>query len=259
VSYEIKRVRLDFNATLHEIWPGRLLTNENGSWRPIEPPLGEGWQLWETVTEGSPVTPVFAKRADLIDYLANNEEFGFDDANAQALVLKGSVPSGVLEVHADGQQKLYFSNQIAALSAPVEAPEPNDISDWLQHRREQPLIMSIHYDEQGIPVYAVIKQNDADNFWSFRYSRYKARLYRTRLSEAPSGATSLGWWTAGQPLPEHVTFIPCNLWENSDDAPDGSYWNGFLNSWLLNKHEPALKALNDDWIARGSPVDSDDE
>lgn len=30
------------------------------AWEPEEPPMGEGWQLWENTTEGSPLSPVFA-------------------------------------------------------------------------------------------------------------------------------------------------------------------------------------------------------
>ena len=29
------------------------------AWKPYEPPAGEGWQVWERVSEGSPITPVF--------------------------------------------------------------------------------------------------------------------------------------------------------------------------------------------------------
>lgn len=39
-------------------------------WESIEPPEGEGWQLWETVSEGSPVSPVFSTAEDLARYLA---------------------------------------------------------------------------------------------------------------------------------------------------------------------------------------------
>ena len=37
-----------------------------------ELPVGEGWQVWETVSGGSPVTPVFASAEELIDYLVEN-------------------------------------------------------------------------------------------------------------------------------------------------------------------------------------------
>jgi hypothetical protein len=40
-------------------------------WEPTDPPTGEGWQVWETVSEGSPITPVFSSAADLIDHLVN--------------------------------------------------------------------------------------------------------------------------------------------------------------------------------------------
>lgn len=29
------------------------------AWEPYDPPAGDGWQVWETVSEGSPITPVF--------------------------------------------------------------------------------------------------------------------------------------------------------------------------------------------------------
>lgn len=37
-------------------------------WEPTEPPEGEGWQLWETVSEGSPISPVFATADELADW-----------------------------------------------------------------------------------------------------------------------------------------------------------------------------------------------
>jgi hypothetical protein len=39
-------------------------------WTGTEPPEGEGWQVWETVSEGSPITPVFPTADALIDHLA---------------------------------------------------------------------------------------------------------------------------------------------------------------------------------------------
>lgn len=40
-----------------EAYPGQRADAE--AWEPTEPPTGEGWQLWETVSEGSPISPVF--------------------------------------------------------------------------------------------------------------------------------------------------------------------------------------------------------
>jgi hypothetical protein len=37
-----------------------------------DPPEGEGYQLWETTTEGSPVSPVFATIEELAEWCAGN-------------------------------------------------------------------------------------------------------------------------------------------------------------------------------------------
>lgn len=42
------------------------------NWKETEPPEGEGWQVWETVSEGSPITPVFATADALIEYLVKD-------------------------------------------------------------------------------------------------------------------------------------------------------------------------------------------
>lgn len=41
-------------------------------WQKIEPPTGDGFQLWETTSEGSPSSPVFASLAELCDWCATN-------------------------------------------------------------------------------------------------------------------------------------------------------------------------------------------
>lgn len=43
--------------------------SERDTWTRTEPPTGEGWQLWETVSEGSPVSPVFATAEELARWL----------------------------------------------------------------------------------------------------------------------------------------------------------------------------------------------
>ena len=44
------------------------------AWEPAEPPLDEGWQLWETTSEGSPQSPVFASAEELADWCAANAD-----------------------------------------------------------------------------------------------------------------------------------------------------------------------------------------
>jgi hypothetical protein len=54
-----------------EAYPGQRA--EADAWTSIEPPTGEGWQLWETVSEGSPVSPVFATAEALAQWLTTAE------------------------------------------------------------------------------------------------------------------------------------------------------------------------------------------
>lgn len=42
---------------------------EAEKWECTEPPAGEGWQVWETVSEGSPISPVFRDREGVIRWL----------------------------------------------------------------------------------------------------------------------------------------------------------------------------------------------
>jgi hypothetical protein len=46
---------------------------EAEAWEPSEPPAGEGWQLWETVSEGSPISPVFATADGLAAWMSGPE------------------------------------------------------------------------------------------------------------------------------------------------------------------------------------------
>jgi hypothetical protein len=59
-------------------------------WQETKPPAGEGWQVWETVSEGSPVSPVFATSGELVEYLVGN---GHSRAAAENFVKDGWVPT----------------------------------------------------------------------------------------------------------------------------------------------------------------------
>lgn len=50
-----------------ERYPGQR--DERDAWEPQQPPTGEGWQLWETVSEGSPISPVFPDSEGLAQWL----------------------------------------------------------------------------------------------------------------------------------------------------------------------------------------------
>lgn len=54
----------------NEAYPGQRAEAE--AWEPVEPPTGDGWQLWQTVSEGSPISPVFATREEFADWLCSD-------------------------------------------------------------------------------------------------------------------------------------------------------------------------------------------
>ncbi len=130
---EVKRVPMDFDWPVGHIWPGYMggiCTEEIGyairdkdadldtmckacrhfgrlagifdqsegcPVTRIDPPTGEGWQLWETITEGSPCTPVFSAAEGLAQHLADGggHPLGAPPAYEQALafVREGWAPS----------------------------------------------------------------------------------------------------------------------------------------------------------------------
>ena len=53
-------------------WPSKAHKALAEAWEPIEPPTGDGYQVWETVSEGSPLTPVFATPGELADWCVAN-------------------------------------------------------------------------------------------------------------------------------------------------------------------------------------------
>lgn len=56
-----------------EKYPGQRAEGEAWSEEDHEPPTGEGWQLWETVSEGSPISPVFDSPEGLARWMASPE------------------------------------------------------------------------------------------------------------------------------------------------------------------------------------------
>lgn len=50
-----------------ERYPGQRAEQE--AWKPIDPPTGEGYQLWQTISEGGPCSPVFSTPEGLADWI----------------------------------------------------------------------------------------------------------------------------------------------------------------------------------------------
>lgn len=56
------------------IWESNALKALAERYENIEPPTGDGYQLWETVSEGSPITPVFATPEELARWLVEHDD-----------------------------------------------------------------------------------------------------------------------------------------------------------------------------------------
>lgn len=55
-----------------KMWPSEKVRRQCERWKQTEPPAGDGFQLWETTSEGSPTSPVFATMQELCDWCADN-------------------------------------------------------------------------------------------------------------------------------------------------------------------------------------------
>lgn len=85
MSRELKRVPMDFDWPVKEVWRGFVRPADAGpTWHPTEPPTGEGFQLWEYTSNGSPVSPVFASLEELAAWCADHATtFGRLKASAE--------------------------------------------------------------------------------------------------------------------------------------------------------------------------------
>jgi len=62
-------------------------------WEKTDPPAGPGWQLWETVSEGSPISPVFPTKGEFVEWLVSE---GYSEEAAVKFADVGWAPSAVL-------------------------------------------------------------------------------------------------------------------------------------------------------------------
>ena len=72
------------------------------AWEPYDPPQGDGWQVWETVSGGSPISPIFATSDELVDWLVAKgnsqkaaEGFVQDEWAPSAVMVGGKMYSGI--------------------------------------------------------------------------------------------------------------------------------------------------------------------
>lgn len=75
-------------------WLTSLDKDNFENWQPYDPPHGPGWQVWETVSEGSPISPVFPTAEELIQYLVT--EIGYTPEEAQSFCKTGFTLSAAI-------------------------------------------------------------------------------------------------------------------------------------------------------------------
>lgn len=64
------------------------------AWTRTDPPTGGGYQLWESVSEGSPLSPVFETVSALEGWMVSFN--GYSRAEAEQLTRDGWAPSGII-------------------------------------------------------------------------------------------------------------------------------------------------------------------
>lgn len=97
-----------------EFWEGWCSPPDREHYRPAFTEEPTWYQVYQTVSEGTPVTPPFATREELIDYLVENGDFAYQEypefrstskpsrEAATAFVNEGWAPSMVVNVPNDG-------------------------------------------------------------------------------------------------------------------------------------------------------------
>jgi len=56
-----------------DIWPSEEAKHRYETWEQIEPPIGDGYQIWQTVSNGGPCSPVFATPEELARWMVAND------------------------------------------------------------------------------------------------------------------------------------------------------------------------------------------
>lgn len=81
------------------------------SWEQQDPPKGEGYQVWETVSKGSPISPVFETKEEMAIWLSKE---GYSEKAIEGFIEDGWAPSAALYITPDGQKS--FAKDIESLA-----------------------------------------------------------------------------------------------------------------------------------------------
>lgn len=79
LGYETSCKRCAGDGTL---WPSKAIKQQAEDWKQTEPLAGDGYQIWETVSEGSPISPVFAEPRELARWMSHNSS-GLDSETTE--------------------------------------------------------------------------------------------------------------------------------------------------------------------------------
>jgi len=90
----------DFCDGAGELWHTPEIKKAAEEWEPLEPPTGEGFQLWEATTEGSPISPVFDSMDELCEWAEGNATT-FGESTATASRWKQMLEEGMV-FHQEG-------------------------------------------------------------------------------------------------------------------------------------------------------------
>lgn len=89
-----------------EKWPGKYVKSLYDEWKETPPPTGDGYQLWETTSEGSPKSPVFESMEGLAAWCELNATiFGAEKTTRErwlAMFKQDTCGSGSLLVASGG-------------------------------------------------------------------------------------------------------------------------------------------------------------
>lgn len=83
------------------IWPTPKIEQQYETWEKTDPPTGNGYQLWEDCSEGSPVSPVFASLDELCAWAEENATT-FADFKATAEEWREMLEDDCVHAHVGG-------------------------------------------------------------------------------------------------------------------------------------------------------------
>jgi len=126
VCIEARCKRENFSVRCNEcngngnIWHPADAEQKAEEWQQIEPPTGEAYQIWETVSEGSPISPAFSDPHILAEWMANSKPWGADQSMSADQWLKwivgpGWSPSGIMinGVYKSGVEAMIKEKEVA--------------------------------------------------------------------------------------------------------------------------------------------------